>query len=193
MSHTPRHSRHPQIVATPQGRVCCIWEDGQIFDGAKWLGDPGLYASVSKDNGKIWTKPQRITFINAPNGWATHAKSYAHGSRVHLAWTDAPEGTNRAQAAYYMTSPDGGLTWGNPERLTLASDGNWLASAVGGTESYVIELMGKSDILYYRRRDIAAFQKGEFQGISKASLPSNSPHAPVPHSIANIGAGLITL
>ena len=156
MSHTPWHARHPQIVATPQGRVCCIWEDGQTFDGVRWLGDPGLYASVSKDNGETWTKPQRITFINAPNGWATHAKSYAYGSRIHLAWTDAPEGTNHPHAAYYMTSPDGGLTWENPERLTLASDGSWWASAVGGTGAYVVELMRTSDIIYYRRRDVMA-------------------------------------
>ena len=151
MSHTGKHSRHPQIVATPGGRVCCIWEDGAFLDGTKWSGDPALYASLSEDNGETWTKQERITFINAPNGAATHSKSFACGSRVHLAWTDRPEGDDGPQAAYYMTSPDGGTTWEKPERLTLASDGDCLGSAIGGTESYAIALIKESDTICYRR------------------------------------------
>ena len=53
-----------------------------------------------------------------------------------------------------MTSPDGGLTWEQPERLTLASEGNWWGEAVGGTGSYAIVLMRKPDVLFYRRRDV---------------------------------------
>src|SRR5437899_1727804 len=94
MSHTPTHTRHPQIMATP-GVVCCIWEDGQIFKNGKAEGDPALYRAVSTDNGETWSKPQRITFINAPSGWATHSKSYAYGSTIHLAWTDGPNGPNQ--------------------------------------------------------------------------------------------------
>ncbi|MBI3875080.1 MAG: exo-alpha-sialidase, partial [Verrucomicrobia bacterium] len=60
-------------------------------------GEPGvLYCGVapaalfrSADNGQTWGAKQRITFVNAPNGWATHSKSWAYGSTVHLAWTDA--------------------------------------------------------------------------------------------------------
>ena len=154
MTSTPTHSRHPQIVATPGGQVCCIWEDGSFFTGTKWEGDAALYASVSRDNGETWQEPRRLTFANAPKGWATHSKTYACGSRIHLAWTDSPDGTDKPQAAYYMTSPDGGLTWEAPERLTLASDGDCGGAAVGGTESYAIVLVGKSDTLSYRGRDI---------------------------------------
>jgi len=50
---------------------------------------------------------------------------------------------------------DGGLTWETPEQLTFASDGECWAQGVAGTESYVIELISKSDTLHYRRRDIA--------------------------------------
>ena len=155
MSHTSEHSRHPQVVVIPGDRVCCIWEDGSFFDGTKWSGDAALYASLSKDNGETWTKPERITFVNAPNGGATHTKSYACGSRVHLAWTDAPEGAGGPQAAYYMTSPDGGTTWEAPERLTSASDGACLGQAVAGTESYAIVLVSKSGALHYRRRPLS--------------------------------------
>ena len=62
-------------IASRGGRVCAIWEEGQVFDGAKWSGDPALHACVSDDHGRTWSEPRRITFVNAPNGWATHAKS----------------------------------------------------------------------------------------------------------------------
>jgi len=156
MTSTPYHSRHPQIVATPGGRVCCIWEDGSFVTGTRWEGDAALYAAVSDDNGKTWQEARRLTFANAPHGRATHSKSYACGSRIHLAWTDSPDGTDKPQAAYYMTSPDGGLTWESPERLTTASDGSYGGAAVGGTDSYAIVLVGKSETLSYRRRDITA-------------------------------------
>lgn len=156
MSRTPEHSRHPQVVATAGGTVCCIWEDGQVLAGSRMVGDPALYAAVSRDNGGTWGKPQRITYVNAPGGFATHPKAYACGARVHLVWTDSPEGIGRPSAAYYMTSPDGGLTWGEPERLTSASDGECGGAAVGGTESYAIVLIGISDTLCYRRRNTGA-------------------------------------
>jgi len=42
--------------------------------------------------------------VNAPNGWAAHPKSHACGSRIGLAWTDAPEGAHGHGAAYYTAS-----------------------------------------------------------------------------------------
>lgn len=152
MTRTPTHTRHPQIVATDQGVVCCIWEDGQVFDGAKWSGDPALYASVSTDHGKSWKAPRRITSINAPHGWATHAKAYSSGRTAYLAWTDAPEGPDRPRAAYYMTSPDGGVTWQEPERLTDASEGEWWAAGVAGADSYAVAVMNDSNALSYQVR-----------------------------------------
>jgi len=190
MTSTPYHSRHPQIVATPgptgPGRVCCIWEDGSFVTGTKWEGDSALYAAVSDDNGETWSEARRLTFTNTPNGRATHSKTYASGSRIHLAWTDSPEARPRRrrtpeaseplgegsqegspepagpQAVYYMTSPDGGLTWEAPERLTTASDGSCLGEGVGGTGSYAIVVIKQSDTLSYRRRN----------------LPASGPHAP---------------
>jgi hypothetical protein len=131
MTDTPMHTRHPQVVATTGNQVCCIWEDGQIFNGTGMVGDPALYAAVSTDNGKTWSKSTRITHINAPHGFATHAKSYAFGSRVHLTWQDAPDGDQHPRVIYYLTSADGGLTWEAPERLTQVSDGaTWETGAV---------------------------------------------------------------
>jgi hypothetical protein len=149
-----RFPHHPQIAATQGGKVCCVWEEGQVFDGARWFGDPALYASVSQDDGETWARPKRITFVNAPHGWATHAKSCACGSRIHLAWTDAPDGTDKPRAAFYMTSADGGLTWSDPERLTSASDGECGVESVGGTGSYVIVVVRRAETLWYRRRGL---------------------------------------
>jgi len=154
MTDTPMHTRHPQIVATTNNGVCCIWEDGQIFDGHGMVGDPALYAAVSTDNGATWGKSRRITTINAPNGFATHAKAYGYGSRVHLTWQDAPEGAQHPRAIYYMTSADGGLTWDTPERLTQPSAEVWETGAVVGTESWALVEMTKGSSLWYRRRDL---------------------------------------
>jgi len=154
MTATPTHTRHPQIVATTNNRVCCIWEDGQRFDGHGMVGDPALYTAVSTDDGATWGKPRRITAINAPNGFGTHAKAYAYGSRVHLTWQDAPEGPQRARAIYYMTSADGGVSWTTPERLTPPSEEGWETGAVVGTESWALVEIMKGPSLWYRRRDL---------------------------------------
>ncbi len=163
MTHTPHHTRHPQIVTTSGGRVCCIWEDGQRYDGTRWFGDARLFASVSDDHGQTWNDPERLTFINAPHSWATHPKSYACGSRIHLAWTDSPEGPNSRQAAYYMTSADGGVSWESPEQLLLATEANpretW-AQGIAGTESYAVALISTPSGLHYRRRDLASGPDG---------------------------------
>jgi Neuraminidase (sialidase) len=155
MTDTPTHTRHPQIVATTGNRVCCIWEDGQTFNGTGMVGDPALYAATSTDNGETWRKPRRITAINAPNGFATHAKTYAFGSRVHLTWQDAPEGPRHPRAIYYMTSPDGGQRWLPAERLTPTSEEMWETGAVVGTDSWALVEMMKGGGLWYRRRDLS--------------------------------------
>jgi len=151
MNDTPYHSRHPQIVTTLEGRVCCLWEDGSYHDGTSWLGDAALYASISDDHGQTWTRPKRITFINTPNGQATHTKSYASGNCVHLVWTDSSGDPHDSRAIYYMLSPDGGVTWKNPEQLAIVAGAN--AEGIAGTESYAVALMGVSGGLHYLRRD----------------------------------------
>ncbi len=116
-------------------------------------GDAALYAALSDDNGATWKPARRITSVNAPKEWATHSKAYACGSRIHLVWTDSPEGTDHPHSAYYMTSPDGGATWSAPERLTTPADGSVYAQAVAGTASSVIVVFDHGDALVYRRRD----------------------------------------
>jgi Neuraminidase (sialidase) len=114
----------------------------------------------STDGGATWGEPRRITAVNAPNGWATHAKICASGATVQLAWTVAPDGQDQPRAAFYLNSPDGGLSWGAPERLTSATDGECWVEAVGGTESYAVVLIRKDDKLYWRRRDLDADEGG---------------------------------
>jgi Neuraminidase (sialidase) len=155
MTDTPTHTRHPQILATGRSRVCCVWEDGQVFDGKRWSGDAALYAAISEDSGQTWKPAKRITAVDAPHSWGTHSKSYLCGSRIHLAWTDAPDGRDHAMAAYYMTSPDGGLTWSAPQRLTTAQDGECWAQSVAGTDKYAITVISRADTLQYRRCDLS--------------------------------------
>lgn len=155
MSRNPWHSRHPQILTAPGGRVCCIWEDGMKWDGltsSGWSGDGAMCAAVSKDAGKTWAKPKRISFVNSPNGRATHAKSSARGARIYLVWTDAQEGSDarpiRARAAYYTTSSDGGATWSAAERLAAGMHGDWAPNGVIGTESGAVVLLNRGETMY---------------------------------------------
>lgn len=150
MNDTPYHSRHPQIVTTSEGQVCCLWEDGQYHDGSSWLGDAALYITFRWPWADLdQTKTYHI--INASNGQATHAKSYASGSCIHVVWTDSSGDSHRSQAVYYMLSPDGGVTWKNPEQLAIAAGIN--AEGVAGTGTYAVALIGASGGLHYLRRD----------------------------------------
>ena len=136
-------------------RVCCVWEDGAIWDGktsSGWSGDAALYAAVSNDNGRTWKPPQRFTTVNTPNGRATHAKSFAAGQRLFVGWTDAVEGgvhkPIRAEAAYFTMSTDGGQTWLPAERLAAGLPGQWAVNAVAGDESRVIALLRRGDTIH---------------------------------------------
>jgi len=53
-----------------------------------------------------------------------------------------------------MTSADGGLTWGTPERLTQTSEEVWETGAVVGAESWALVEMMKGSDLWYRRREL---------------------------------------
>ena len=155
MSENEWHSRHPQIMTAGGDRVCCVWEDGAIWDGktsSGWSGDGALYAGVSDDNGRTWKSPQRITTVNSPNGRATHAKSFAAGSRLFVGWTDAVEGGEHrpimAEAAYFTMSTDGGLTWSPAERLAAGLPGEWAVDAVAGDASRAIALLSRGDTIH---------------------------------------------
>lgn len=161
LTHTPTHVRHPAIVADAGGHVCCLWEDGQIFDAGRVGGDAALYAAVSEDAGATWGPTRRLTFTGTPHSHATHSKSYAYGSRVHLAWADAPPGQDwQGLAAYYMTSPDCGLSWSEPERLTdPGKDGPSYADGVVGKDDWALVSCSPGEGLWYRRRELP--QSGE--------------------------------
>lgn len=155
MSHNEWHSRNPQIVAGGGNRVCCVWEDGTIWDGktsSGWTGDGALYAAVSDDNGQTWKPPWPITTVYSPNGRATHAKSFAAGSRLFVGWIDAVEGTRhmpiRAEAAYFTMSADGGRTWSRAERLASNLPGEWAINAVAGDESTAVVLLSQGDTIH---------------------------------------------
>jgi hypothetical protein len=106
---------------------------------------------VSDDNGRTWKSPQRITTVNSPNGRATHAKSFAAGSRLFVGWTDAVEGGEHkpimAEAAYFTMSTDGGLTWSPAERLAAGLPGEWAVDAVAGDVSRAIALLSRGDTI----------------------------------------------
>ena len=155
MSHNEWHSRHPQMMTGGGDCVCCVWEDGAIWDGktsSGWSGDGALYAAVSDDNGQTWNPPQRITAVNSPNGRATHAKSFAAGSRFFVGWTDAVEGAEhkpiRAEAAYFTMSTDGGRTWSPAERLAAGLPGPWAVNAVAGDESRALAILTRQDTIH---------------------------------------------
>jgi len=180
MSHTPEHSRHPQVLTSEPNRVCCIWEDGTKWKPGtdNWSGDGCLMASVSLDNGATWQPARRITSVNTPNGRATHPKSFASGSTIHLSWMDAEEGAAtapiRATAAYYMSSPDGGLTWTRPERLMGGLSGE--PAGVAGTDRRAVELLNLSGVLHFMLRPPSGeAPPNKAQPAGAATAPSAAP------------------
>ncbi len=154
LTHTPTHARHPLVAADEQGRVCCLWEDGSFFDGTRWGGDAALYACVSQDGGGTWGETRRLTVSPMEQGRATHSKSYACGSRLHLAWADSRTGASGRLVPFYMSSPDCGLTWTEPEQLLEPAAEDRYPAGVVGTDAYALVTFGAGDTLYYLRRDL---------------------------------------
>ncbi len=194
MSHTPEHSRHPQMLATEGGRVCCVWEDGTKWQPGtdNWSGDGCLMASVSLDSGATWHPARRITSINTPNGRATHAKSFASGSTIHLSWMDAEEGAATAPidatAVYYMSSPDGGLTWTKPQRLMGGLSGE--PAGVAGNGNNAIELLNINGVIHYMLRPsstgiLPVSTTGVSPVNASSSVASSSSESPVRFQVAN--------
>ena len=138
-----------------------IWTDSR---------NPGweLYYMRSTNGGKTWGKEVRLTagidmfrFGTAVSGTNVHI---VWGSRSRLekvpaglsswTWTWGDIDYLHPRAIFYMTSADGGLTWGTPERLTQPSEEVWETGAVVGTESWALVEMMKGSSLWYLRRDL---------------------------------------
>ena len=75
---------------------------GQYGDG------PEVHYVRSLDNGLTWEPPVLLTNSTAPNGQMTPHIAVS-GPTVHVAYTDRSSGSDEA---FYLRSPDYGLSWG---------------------------------------------------------------------------------
>lgn len=133
-----RLAYHPEIIATPDGRVYVAWEQDEyrVKDqeppGALKRYDRVIYVNRSLDYGQTWL-PKPIRLNEAGQGPAI-ASSKAqlstdqHGT-VYAIWLEE-EGPNRARLLF-TRSTDFGMTWSAPRvRLDLSSPvKGWLAGA----------------------------------------------------------------
>lgn len=122
LTDTSNQSTHQQVITPEPGIIGILWESGRSYDfeTKQWSGPVKLLFKKSTDSGETWTDERQIN----DGADATHATVCHFGAHVHVTWTDKDEIDGR-KAAMYAFSPDGGETWGAPERLT--PDGDWWA------------------------------------------------------------------
>ena len=149
LTDTPYQSTHPQVVTPEPGTFGIVWGAGRTYDfeTGQWGGEVKLLFTRSADGGETWDEARQINDMAG----ATHALAYQLGAQVHVTWTDVIDGK---KAAMYAYSPDGGATWGAPERLT--TEGEWWAGPPGATADRVIVMMhpDAQTEIYYRRRAV---------------------------------------
>lgn len=81
VSGTPRLSRHPRLVAGPQGALHIVWSDT-----SRNRSCPDLFYAFSYNHGKSWSKPRCLSGAGGLVGVA--ALVCDPRGRVHLAWQD---------------------------------------------------------------------------------------------------------
>ncbi len=105
----------------PDGTLYSAWLDGRDKDAAKThdytAGASAVYLTTSKDNGKTWSKNQRIAIDVCP---CCRVSFGFTGGRTVVAWRGVDDGDLRD--IYTASSSDAGLTWSKPN---LVNRDNW--------------------------------------------------------------------
>ncbi len=106
---------HPSLAADGR-RVHLVWGDHRDGDQAE------VYTIRSTDGGASWSNEQRLSDVPFESWVPTVA---VERDRVYAAWVDYRDGN---EEEYFTRSPDGGVTWDEPVRLTNDSADSWAPS-----------------------------------------------------------------
>ena len=136
-----------KAIATSGDSVHIVWQDFRDNNAE-------IYYKHSTDGGTTWGADTRLTNALGISYDPSLAQS---GSMTHVVWGDSRDGSNIVEI-YYKRSEDGGSTWGEDTRLTLA--GSYSESPSIAVEGSVIHLVwydyrnatGSWDFeIYYKR------------------------------------------
>jgi len=95
-------------------------------------GNFEVFYKVSTDNGSAWSPAKRLTHTSASS---YHPSITSNGTNVYLTWRDRTPGNFEI---YFRMSPDNGITWAAPKRLTNNSGNSHSPSIASvGSDIYI--------------------------------------------------------
>lgn len=138
------YSYAPSITTDLENRIHVVCYDGSP-------GNDEIYYMRSTDGGITWSILKRLTY-NEGNSWKPKiAKDSFNG--IHVVWIDDKPGN---WEIYYKSSPDGGVTWSGPTRLTWNVDYSWnpslAADSIGRIHVVWEDYTSKGYDIFYKNR-----------------------------------------
>jgi len=136
-------SSWPAMAVDSSDSIHIVWSDYTS-------GVSEIYYKRSTDDGLTWGPAKRLTWTSGSSGAPALAPGSANA--VHVVWEDYTPGN---QEIYYMRSPDGGSTWGAPQRITWTSTKSYTPAVAAGSGNAVDvvwedSMAGNAEI-YYKR------------------------------------------
>ena len=133
----------PAMAVDSSDNIHIVWSDYTS-------GVSEIYYKRSTDDGLTWGPAKRLTWTSGSSGAPALAPGSANG--VHVVWEDYTPGN---QEIYYVRSPDGGSTWGAPQRITWTSTKSYTPAVAAGSGNAVDvvwedSMAGNAEI-YYKR------------------------------------------
>jgi len=139
LTNQPNLSRCP-TVASSGAVVHVVWHDNRD-------GNTEIYYKRSSDNGTNWGEDTRLTLSS---GNSRIPEIDVSGSFVNIVWQDDRSGDYEI---YSISSMDGGLTWGQEQRLTYeSSPSEFVCISVSGAESHLVwqDLRSGMNQIFYK-------------------------------------------
>jgi hypothetical protein len=143
----------PAMVVWGDSNIAVIWLDYK-YSNYPWTGD--ILMRHSTDNGFSWLDEQQLTF----NHLAFDKNITERNDSLFMIYDEvASNGNSEAEDIFFNLSTDGGISWGEPVRVTDAPFRSIYPSvAVDGNYIHVVycdarddTLNGNHNDLYYRR------------------------------------------
>ena len=144
----------PMVIA--RGSARSQWESAVVVDSsdnvhifyATGSNDPGIYHTISRDNGIGWETPVKLSSpLDASERGLSSVRGTLDGAgRLHVVWSTFQE-NGYGQAVYYARSTDGGESWSTPVQLGYRDPGDFEASypylaSVSDSELHLVYLDG---------------------------------------------------
>ncbi len=158
ISDDPTHaSFDPEMTAWGDSNLVVIWVDYKYSPYA-WTGD--ILMRRSTNNGDSWLPEQQLTF----NHLAFGKNITQRNDSLFMVYDEIVlDGETNSEEVFFNLSPDGGVTWGEPLRVTHSPWRSVYPSvAIDGSYTHVVycdarddTLWGNHKCLYYRRGTIS--------------------------------------